>query len=523
MEEENVKNKEDYQDDYRHPYRHARKRRNDHGDGEGSTQSSCTPKRRNTEQIDRGSRYSNDVQGETTTSSYFNNHQIFRKQTNNLSSQKHIHESSNSKQQQRESFPPFRIKLKDDKYPLQDVTIIKELNKNCKLNLTYGRMSTLNNEKHYLLYCNTPTQFEALLNKSKWPEKICNCEYSIDFPRRFPSSYSLVVLDIPTQWNVQNFCDELKVRYKTIIKGERLFVKGGRVIPRIRIDFSSNKELGEILKSKRILLDDDNTAYTIEPYVPPTRILRCYICQQYDDHVAAHCPNKDKPICFKCGQQHNYNPKCQNETCCAHCKGNHMAGNPNCPLKIETRENKKMKIKIAPSMTSTHANIWTGNTARHLFGQGGTTESVSIDKAIDSNSNNLMKKFNSIEENIQTILKQQTDLGKQFNDINMKINNQAIEMLNINYILNDIVCPLLKDVTNIIYTQINAQQKHQINSAYNKLVSFLDQKGLNCTSIHTHTQNNRKTFQQQQQITSSLHTIVTSNDTSTEMNHESTC
>ncbi|CAF4712988.1 unnamed protein product, partial [Rotaria sp. Silwood2] len=124
MEEENITNKEDNQDDYQYPYRHARKRRNDHGDGEGSIQSSDTPKRRNTEQIDSCSRHSNDVQRETTISSYFNNHQTFRKHTNNLSRHKHIYESSNSKQQQRESFPPFRIKLKDNKYPLQDVTII---------------------------------------------------------------------------------------------------------------------------------------------------------------------------------------------------------------------------------------------------------------------------------------------------------------------------------------------------------------------------------------------------------------
>ncbi|CAM4823966.1 unnamed protein product [Rotaria magnacalcarata] len=129
--------------------------------------------------------------------------------------------------------------------------------------------------------------------------------------------------------------------------------KGGRPILRIRVDFSTNKELSEILKIKRILLDDDNTAYTIEPYVPPSRILRCYICQQYDDHVAAHCPNKDKPICFKCGQQHNYNPECQNEICCAHCKGSHMAGNPSCRSKIETRESKKMKMKTTSSKAST--------------------------------------------------------------------------------------------------------------------------------------------------------------------------
>ena len=78
-----------------------------------------------------------------------------------------------------------------------------------------------------------------------------------------------------------------------------------------------------------MLLDDGHTCYPIEPYIPSLKVLRCYNCQQYDDHVAAHCPNKDKSICFKCGQQHQYNPECQNKISCAHCKEDHMAGNPN--------------------------------------------------------------------------------------------------------------------------------------------------------------------------------------------------
>jgi len=98
------------------------------------------------------------------------------------------------------------------------------------------------------------------------------------------------MLNVPIQWDVQSFCDELKLQYKMIIIGERLNIQGGQLIPKIPIDFSSNKELPDILKNKLMLLDDDNTAYTIEQYVPLPRVLICYICQQYDNHIAAHCP-----------------------------------------------------------------------------------------------------------------------------------------------------------------------------------------------------------------------------------------
>lgn len=174
---------------------------------------------------------------------------------------------------------------------------------------------------------------------------------------------------MPTQWDVQSFCDELKSQYKTIIKSERLYVRGGRPIPKIRIDFSSNKELSGILKNKRMLLDDNNTSYSIEPYVPPPKVLRCYICQQYDDHIAAHCPNKEKPICFKCGQQHQYNPECGNKICCVHCKGDHMAGNPSCPKKIETRELKKIQLKSSSSTTAQvpNKNRWIGDSTLDLL------------------------------------------------------------------------------------------------------------------------------------------------------------
>ncbi|CAM4816831.1 unnamed protein product [Rotaria magnacalcarata] len=125
--------KEDKQDEYQYPYRQARKRRNEHGEGEGLTQSTGTPKRRIMEKINNIDHAPLEIQEETGTSSYFNNHRTFRKQANESSSKKQ--QQQQQQQQYRESFPPCRIKLKEDNYPVQDVTIIKELNKKCKLNL----------------------------------------------------------------------------------------------------------------------------------------------------------------------------------------------------------------------------------------------------------------------------------------------------------------------------------------------------------------------------------------------------
>ncbi|CAF0962935.1 unnamed protein product [Didymodactylos carnosus] len=185
--------------------------------------------------------------------------------------------------------------------------------------------------------CRYGNTIDFLLNTENWPDRICNNQHSVELPRKIPSSFSIVVKNVPAQRNAAGFGEELKQRYSTIVRAERLFIKGGRPISKVRVDFSSNKDLAEILKMKRILLDDEYTSYQVEPYVPSIHIVRCYICQAYDDHIAAYCTNKENPICFKCGQNHVYNRNCQNETRCAHCQGGHMAGNLNCPVKIERR------------------------------------------------------------------------------------------------------------------------------------------------------------------------------------------
>jgi hypothetical protein len=76
-----------------------------------------------------------------------------------------------------------------------------------------------------------------------------------------------------------------------------------------------------------------------------TRVLRCYNWQAYDNHIAAHCPNKDDLICFRCAQHHPYNSNCDNTIQCVHCKGDHIPGNLNCPVKLEKRHEKNQRVK----------------------------------------------------------------------------------------------------------------------------------------------------------------------------------
>lgn len=379
----------------------------------------------------------------TFSNAYFN---TYNKTKNTLddSSSRLKHESP------RVSFPPFRITLNNTTVSITEVAIIKELNHLCKLNLTYGRYTkTKDNNKCFLLYASTNAQFEHLMQMANWPTKICNSEYKLDLPIKIPSSYSIVVLNVPSQWNEQTFGNELKQHYPTIVRAVRLFVKNGRPLNKIRLDFSSYKELSTILKTRRILLDDNNTAFTIEPYQAPTRVLRCYNCQAYNDHIAAHCPNKNDPICFRCGQHHAYNPQCNNPIRCVHCNGDHMAGSPACPKKIEQRNEINQRQKIPNKTTDTTIQqrkpAWSGNTTTHLFGHDiATNRNHNTDKEIDCININILEKINNT---MLCIKDQQDKLNSKFNSFERKLNCYVNDVNQLKSCINDIICPLIKEIS----------------------------------------------------------------------------
>ena len=227
------------------------------------------------------------------------------------------------------------------------------------------------------------------------------------------------MLNVPVQWNIEEIGNETKKQYATIVKVERLFVKGGKPISKVRIDFSSSEELKSILKNKSILLDDANTSFKIQPYIPPTKILRCYNCQQYNDHTAMNCPNKGKPICFRCGLNHPYNPNCQNKICCAHCRQEHMAGNPSCPNKIEERNKRKVEIKMnnayqQQQQQNAFPSVWTDKSYEHLTSiyapsrkMTNTSESENMTTIVD-----ISKKLDVLMTKVDEISIQQSKTNK---------------------------------------------------------------------------------------------------------------
>jgi len=200
----------------------------------------------------------------------------------------------------RSTFPPFQISFAADSTP-SELSIIKDINKHCHIGLSYGRYSSTGSNKCFLIYANSSEQFDRLMDKTIWPIQICSLDYEISFPSKVPTSYSIVAIGVPAQWKLEQFESDIKKQYPTIIKVERLYVKDRIPISKVRIDFSSNQEVKKIIQNKCLLLDDENTSFMIQPYSPPAKILRCFNCQQYNDHIAANCPHKDKPTCFRCG------------------------------------------------------------------------------------------------------------------------------------------------------------------------------------------------------------------------------
>ncbi|CAF3446295.1 unnamed protein product, partial [Rotaria sp. Silwood2] len=312
----------------------------------------------------------------------------------------------------------------------------------------------MGNRKSFLLYANSSHQFERLCNKSLWPLTICSCNYIVDIPSKVPTSYSLIATGIPAQWDLTDFELDVKKQYPSIVKVERMLVRGGTPIAKVRIDFSSNEDVQKILKHKRLLLDDENTSFPVQQYYPPFKILRCYNCQQYNDHVAANCPRKDTPICFRCGQNHPYNPNCSNKICCANCKEEHLAGNPSCRVKIAERNKGKSNLitsngyKSYPTKAAFTAWTTTTNLMFTSDCQPSTTAMAptSLENSNSSSSIEISKKLDLILNKIDYLTGEHDNLKTNFINVNQQLRScqETINLLKI--FLSEQICPLIVEV-----------------------------------------------------------------------------
>ncbi|CAF3396752.1 unnamed protein product [Rotaria sp. Silwood2] len=354
----------------------------------------------------------------------------------------------------RSTFPPFRISFAADSTP-SELSIIKDINKHCHIGLSYGRYTSTGSNKCFLIYANSSEQFDRLMDKTIWPIQICSLDYEILFPSKVPTSYSIVAIGVPAQWKLEQFESDIKKQYPTIIKVERLYVKDRIPISKVRIDFSSNQEVKKIIQNKCLLLDDENTSFMIQPYSPPAKILRCFNCQQYNDHIAANCPHKDKPICFRCSLNHPFNPNCSNKICCANCGQSHMAGSPSCPVKVEERRKFQQFSNNLPTINNNNNKVlhvkstgasgaWATNARKeHTQAQLYTpVHNVTLNEYPDALSD-INKKLDQIMNKMEQITNEQTNINASITKAFRLINSWQKDLASLKEFIIDKVCPYI--------------------------------------------------------------------------------
>jgi hypothetical protein len=377
----------------------------------------------------------------------------------------------------RPSFPPFRLTFENNQKP-SELSILKDLNRHCHISLSYGRYSSFEKKNHFLLYANSTEQFERLMDRNTWPLKICDLDFVLNIPSKVPTSFSIVVLGIPAQWDTNDLGTEIKKQYSTILKVERLYIKGGIPISKVRIDFASNRELSGILKNKRILLDEENTSYPIQPYAPPMKILRCYNCQQYNDHVAANCPRKDTPVCFRCGQNHPFNPNCQNEVCCAHCKGDHLSGSPNCQVKIEERRKRIVAAqplnRVQRQQPNAPPSAWNKDTS-YPAAPTSLFYRTAAHTDLNSSSSNaeLSKKIDLLLSKVDELATEQSRSTNNMEILLQNYNSCRDELNTIKCFLRETISPYLCELSETVLGKSKPTEKIKLRTAYQGLKDTL--------------------------------------------------
>lgn len=259
---------------------------------------------------------------------------------------------------------------------------------------------------------------------------------------------------------------------------ERLFVRGGIPISKVRIDFSSNEEVKQILKNKKMIFEDENTSLVVQPYTPPIKVLRCFNYHVYNQHVAANCPQKDKPICFRCGNIHPFNPNCTNKISCANCHQDHLAGSPNCPFKIEARKNLrsssiaqqstipkpnqllKPSTKLAPP-----ASVWSRNDKNMIDSPNLSDYQSNMlpDGTISSILPNITTKLDLIMSKLDALATQQAVTHANMIKMNQQIilyHNKLDTMKH--FVLNNI-CPFIEELSEAFVNKINNQSREKLS------------------------------------------------------------
>ena len=260
---------------------------------------------------------------------------------------------TNERKRQKSMLPPLKVEFEGQQKPAE-IQVLDDLVKNDnRLNVSSASYSTHPHSRHVLLvYANDSATYELLMESKSWPSTLSGLQFKVTLPTRTPTSYSVIVNRVPRDWHVNTIKPLIEQRYLSTIQVTRIY-REGQPINRIRVDFRSNEDVQSIVGNSHIFIG--SIRYPAVAYKPLARLDRCFRCQQFG-HKAANCANESR--CFKCGDQHEYNRACTNAVKCANCSGTHMAGSPECPVKISYRREQRQQQeerRATPPKPSAHS------------------------------------------------------------------------------------------------------------------------------------------------------------------------
>jgi hypothetical protein len=98
----------------------------------------------------------------------------------------------------------------------------------CKNNKNINVIGRFGFKNNLLIFARDSSTLDDLLEKSQWPNKIEEMEYTIKFPTRLPDSYSLVVQDFQLTWKEIDVMENLQERNSSLLKITRLIARNGK-------------------------------------------------------------------------------------------------------------------------------------------------------------------------------------------------------------------------------------------------------------------------------------------------------
>ncbi|CAF3001769.1 unnamed protein product [Rotaria sp. Silwood2] len=373
-------------------------------------------------------------------------------------------------------FPPFILHFTRPK--INDKAIIDELLNYCKISYSFDlelagfRSSSIisnDNECNLLVFVKNSISFSFLYSDIKWPYKLGGDIFTIDRKPAVPPQLALIITNVSYKTNLNEFENDLKVRYENIAGVTRLKNKNHFDTKLVKVEFSLSKTRDDILIDGSIMVN--YIKYDVKEFLPVATILICSNGMGLG-HFSKQCKQSDS-TCKVCGEHYQD----LNKYCCG---GDHNSNDMKCKVIKQYRADLTKVLLSAPSRTfNKYLNSWSDfpplpqpiktNFNKNNLPTGDASGIMSkLDLILNSmnNINNIIGDLKQRTEQIEVWLndKRKTD-SKTENDI------KALQLSNIRHegevlqhakLIEKMIFPVLDDMI-ILLMELNVKDGKILN------------------------------------------------------------